>query len=73
MKQVHDAIKIILSDREHYSSTLNWAVDYCRASLHMDEADLRVQCLYILNNIQRWRHPVAKAVRATLKQFAGVR
>lgn len=68
--QVHSAIRTILSDRESYSKSLNYAVEYCRAALYMGGADLRTQCLYILGNITRWRHPEAKNVRATLKAFA---
>ena len=67
--QVHNAIRVILSDRGSYSKSLNYAVGYCRVAMYMDGEDLRVQCLYILDNITRWRHPEAKNVRATLKAF----
>ncbi len=30
---------------------------------------LRVQCLYVLNNMSHWRGEIAKAVRQTLKTF----
>lgn len=66
---VHSAIRTILSDRDSYAKSLNYAVDYCRMALHMKGEDLRVQCLYILCNITRWRHPEAKEVRAILKAF----
>ncbi len=69
--QVHDAIRIILNDRANYPKTLNYAVEYCRAALWQGGDDLRVQCLYILNNISRWRHPKAKDVRAVLTSFKG--
>ena len=64
-----DAIKIILSDKKKYNTTLNYAVDYCRAALCMDEdsQEFDTQVLYILNNIQYWRHPKAKEVRQVLK------
>ena len=64
---VHDAIRIILSDRAAYSKSLNYAVGYCQAALSMQGDELRVQCLYILNNITGWRHPQAKEVRKVLK------
>lgn len=66
---VRNAIEIILSDRASYAKSLNYAVEYCRAAMYMKGEDLRVQCLYILGNITRWRHPKAKEVRATLKAF----
>lgn len=62
-----EAISVILSDKEHYRTSLNYAVNYCRAARSMEGDELRVQCLYILNNLQSWRHPQAKQVRAALR------
>lgn len=70
--QVKAAIRLILSDTKSYSTSLNYAVGYCRYALGMTGEDLRVQCLYILSNLARWRHPAAKEVRATLKAFSQV-
>ena len=67
--KVKDAIKVILSDKRSYTTSLNYAVDYCQVALSMTGEDLRVQCLYILNNIQKWRQPESKQVRETLKAF----
>ena len=67
---VKEAINVILSDTKSHSTTLNWAIGYCKCALNMSGEELRVQCLYILNNITRWRHPKAKDVRSTLKEFA---
>jgi len=67
--EVKDALRIILTDRDSYSKSLNYAVNYCREALRMDDADLRMQCLYILNNISRWRHPQARKVRTILKAY----
>ena len=67
--QVHEAIKVILDDKKAYGGSLNWAVNYCLLSREMHEEALRVQCLYILGNISHWRHPLAKTVRQTLKDF----
>lgn len=66
---VHEAIAVILSDTKSYSTTLNWAVNYCQQAMNMPEGSeaLRVQCLYILGNISKWRHEQAKNVRAVLK------
>lgn len=65
-----EAIEIILSDTEKYNTSLNYAVDYCKASRSMAEGtkNFNIQVLYILNNIQYWRHPRAKEVRETLKK-----
>ena len=70
-EQVHSAIDVILSDRASYGKSLNYAVEYCRAAKLMGGHDLKVQCLYILANITRWRHPQAKDVRETLKAYNG--
>lgn len=78
-KQVHEvreAIATILSDRKSYNTSLNYAVNYCEYALSIPTdkpEDLKVQCLYILNNLSGWRHPKAKEVRNTLKRFAGLK
>jgi hypothetical protein len=68
--QCQDAITVILSDKPAYEKSLNWAVNYCRAAQGLSGEELRVQCLYILNNISKWRHPRASEVRATLRAFS---
>ena len=72
-QDVKNAILEILADRKSYNTSLNYAVGYCEAGLDMIQEALRVQCLYILNNITGWRHPKAKVVRITLKAYAGVK
>lgn len=69
-QQVHDAISKILADRKSYSTSLNYAVEYCKVGLSQTGHDLKVQCLYILNNISHWRHLDAKEVRTILKSFS---
>ncbi len=69
-QQVHDAIRVILSDTAKFNTSLNYAVNYCRVALGQSGEELRVQCLYILNNISGWRHERAKEVRETLKAFS---
>lgn len=66
---VKEAIKTILCDYDAYSKSLNYAVNYCREALKLEGEDLRVQCLYILNNIPYWRGNGSKEVRKTLKEF----
>ena len=67
---VHHAIRIILSDTAKYNTSLNYAVGYCQAALDMTDDGLRMQCPYILGNIEKWRHPRAKFVRIVLKSFS---
>ena len=69
-KEVQAAIQIILEDRKSYTSSLNYAYNYCRAAELMQGEELRVQCLYILNNISHWRGEGSKEVRETLKAFS---
>jgi hypothetical protein len=66
---VHACIKTILSDKKAYATSLNYAVDYCKAGLDMTGYTLKVQVLYILNNITRWRHKDAKGIRNILKLY----
>ena len=69
-KQVKDAIRVILSDKKSYTTSLNWAVGYCKSALNMEGHWLKVQVLYILNSISHWRHPRAKEVRTLLKSYS---
>jgi len=64
-----DAIRVILSDKAKYSTSLKYAIEYCKAALCMDEKSkaFSTQLLYILSNITHWRHPLAKQVRNTLR------
>lgn len=66
------AIQEIMLDRKAYSTSLNYAIGYCREALNMSGNDLKVQCLYILNNIKSWRAPRAKEIRELLKAFTKV-
>jgi len=52
-----------------HEKSLNYAVNYARAGLGMIGNSLRVQCLYVLNNMVYWRGDLAKEVRKTLKDF----
>lgn len=72
-QDVKNAILEILADRKSYNTSLNYAVGYCEAGLDMTQEALKVQCLYILNNITGWSHPKAKIVRITLKAYAEVK
>ena len=71
--EVADAIRDILEDEKSYNTSLNYAVNYCRAALRYSGDELRVQCLYILNNISHWRHPDAKRIRGVLKSYCGIK
>ena len=67
---VQNALDVILSDSDNYARSLNFAIHYARAARLMSGDDLRTQCLYVLSNLSRWRHPRAKYVRDTLREFA---
>lgn len=67
--EVHTALRMILSDTKSYPTSLNYAVEYVHAGLHMTGHALYIQCLYILLNIPRWRHEQAKEVRRVLKEY----
>jgi len=70
----HQACSAILIHKKEPS--LNWAVNYAKYGLEIPDEDgeqQRVQALYILGNITRWRGELAKRVRATLKKVGGVK
>lgn len=53
-----------------HEKALNYAIGYARHGLTCDGQEARVQALYILGNISRWRGPMAKQVRESLKNIA---
>lgn len=65
--QVHKALGVILDNQG--AKALNWCVEYARQGLSMSGEELRVQCLYVLNNMAYWRGHEAKVVRAVLKEY----
>lgn len=68
MLTMHEACAAILRNRQE--KALNYAVEYARAGQDMTGPDARIQALYILNNMSRWRGPEAKLVRESLRAIA---
>lgn len=52
-----------------HDKALNYAIGYARHGLTCEGHEARVQALYILGNITRWRGPMAKQVRESLKHI----
>lgn len=70
-ENVHNALKTIIKNQE--SKALNYCVNYAKAGLCLRGETLRVQCLYVLNNMVSWRGEEAKGVRLVLKEFVKTR
>lgn len=52
------------------SGDILYAATYARAGLRMtDPEEIRVQILYILNNLSGWRGPEAKETKEALKKI----
>ena len=76
-----EAMKLIVDNQE--TPALNYAVNYAKAGLSMDENshDFKVQCLYIVSNISNWRSTKAfpipkeqiKEARQALKIGGGIK
>lgn len=71
--RIATALAVILADRDR--PALAYAIGYAQHALDLCNAQgsakaLQVQLLYVLNNITHWRHPEAKQVRTTLREFA---
>lgn len=62
---------VAVGDDQKQVNQVNYAVGYARAGLRMVLShEKKVQALYILGNITRWRGDKAKEVRAFLKAFS---
>lgn len=82
MNDTHDtqdilqAAKSILMNAD--KPALNYAVNYTHHLIQMlidnePQRDVRVQCLYVLNNIQHWRGDEAKKARKAFKTYCGIK
>ena len=79
--ELYKALKMIVKDKN--CPAVNYAVDYAAyATQVLDEDELKVQCLYVLNNISQWRGGTksskftkdeVKNARKVIKNFAGVK
>lgn len=65
--EVKESLRCIVDNRT--AKALNYAVNYAKEGLCQTGETLRVQCLYILENMKAWRGEDAKRVRNTLKAF----
>ena len=52
-----------------HEKAVGWAIGYARHGLTCEGPEARVQALYSLGNITRWRGPMAKQVRESLKHI----
>lgn len=69
LSDFHAACRKVINART--SPSVRFAVNYAEAGLGMtDPESVRVQCLYILNNITGWRGDDAKAARAEFKRLS---
>ena len=66
-KEVKESLQCVVDNKT--AKALNYAVNYAREGLLLNGESLRIQCLYVLENIKAWRGEDAKQVRQTLKAF----
>ena len=67
-KQVKEVLKQILLV-ESDTGFLPYAKGYSRKALSMTGEALRIQVIYVLNNLQYWRGKEARAAKKILKSF----
>ena len=69
VEEFHSACASIVHEKS--SPALNYAVGYALVGGTLrDPGEIRVQCLYILNNISRWRGDTAKRSREVFKRLS---
>ena len=69
--QFHNCCERILYEWERtHSKALDYATGYAKHGTKcIDAHEIKVQALYILNNITHWRGQLAKETRADLKKI----
>ncbi len=65
--KVYQAFRNIIKNK--HEKALNYCVNYARAGLHMTGYELKVQCLYVLNNMTHWRGKDARKARNIIKEY----
>lgn len=66
-EEVDDVLWMII---EHKGDKgLDYAIDYAKHGVGLSGKELKIQCMYILNNIIHWRKNGHKEVRSVLKRF----
>jgi len=68
MLSFDECCALIVQNRKE--KALNYAVEYAIAGMGMRGNYARVQALYILGNMTRWRGDIAKQVRESLKAIS---
>ena len=69
IEEFNKACRALLANKDMYA--LNYAVGYASDGLGMtDPETIRVQCLYILNNMSGWRGDTATECRITFKRLS---
>ena len=66
---IKEALQMIVDDCE--CPALNWTVNYAKYALTLDEysEELKLQCLYIIGNISKWRAgKTSKFTKEQIKQ-----
>lgn len=70
LERFHSACNDVVQAADS-SKAVRYAVGYASHGMRIsDDESIRVQCLYILNNIAHWRGDTAKRARAIFKEFA---
>jgi len=65
-EKVRNALENVLAhSRGKYTE---YAKTYAKAGLEMTEEELRMQVLYVLNNLLYWKGELAKQVKQALKE-----
>lgn len=68
--QVRDALEtLVVTHHLTNIKALNYAVNYAAVGIELEGDELRIQCLYVLNNMSHWRGDDAKKVKAILKAY----
>jgi len=66
-ERAHNAFRIILT-QDSSKGHMAYAQAYAEAGLSMEGDSLRVQILYVLNNLQYWRGEVARRTKKELRE-----
>ena len=65
--EIHNLFNIILL--QEAKGFMSYGQTYAKAGLELKGEALKVQVLYVLNNLEQWRGEIARSTKAQLKKL----
>ena len=69
-KDVKDAIKTILLDKESYETTLFYALKFARKALKQEGEEFKETCRYLIGNLIFWTGLRQSKIKSVIRKYS---